>query len=135
MKNEKNKDHPVFQDIVPTETAGEQIRRKKVIAEGIEAIAASLNHEINNPLTSIIGNTQLLLQKEFGGEVTVKRQLKSIEYSAVLIKRLISRLGSIESLAFLKDGDEEKHVDLKTSKCEKWIEDDEDQALQDPRLF
>lgn len=65
----------------------EQARRSAILETAI-----AVNHEVNNPLTAVLGNTQLLLLHAEGlDEKTVKR-LKDIEKSALRIKDVTQRL-------------------------------------------
>ena len=72
--------------------------KKLVKSERTAAItqtAVTVNHEINNPLTAILGNTQLLLmgKEKLTGEVVAK--LETIEKSAIQIRETTSKLMSI----------------------------------------
>jgi hypothetical protein len=64
-------------------------------AAAITETAVTVNHEINNPLTAILGNTQLLLmaQEDLPKETVAK--LKAIEKSAVQIRETTGKLMSI----------------------------------------
>jgi len=57
--------------------------------------AVAINHEVNNPLTAIIGNTQLLLlnQEQLAEDVSAK--IKTIEKSAMRIREVTKKLMSI----------------------------------------
>ncbi len=59
---------------------------------GIVETAITVNHEVNNPLTAILGNVQLLLLKRDDLDDEVKKKLKSIEESAMKIKDITQRL-------------------------------------------
>ncbi len=72
--------------------------KKLVKSERTAAItetAVTVNHEINNPLTAILGNTQLLLmgKEKLSGDVIAK--LETIEKSAIQIRETTSKLMSI----------------------------------------
>jgi K+-sensing histidine kinase KdpD len=60
--------------------------------------AVTVNHEINNPLTAILGNVQLLLlsRKDLDDDLVTK--LKTIEASAMRIKDVTQRLLRITSV-------------------------------------
>jgi signal transduction histidine kinase len=65
---------------------------KKAKTEAIIETAVTLNHEINNPLTAVLGNVQLLLiNRDKLDEKTVK-MLESIETAALRIKEVTGRL-------------------------------------------
>lgn len=72
--------------------------KKLVKSERTAAItetAVTVNHEINNPLTAILGNTQLLLmgKEKLSGDVVAK--LQTIEKSAIQIRETTAKLMSI----------------------------------------
>ena len=73
---------------------------RKVIAEGearIAAIAdlvARVRHELNNPLTGVIGQTQLLLRSEL--DDTARRRIETIEQLATRIRDIVARLRDVQ---------------------------------------
>ncbi len=72
--------------------------KKLVQAERAAAItetAISLNHEINNPLTAILGNIQLMLMNKAKLPEEVVNKLTTIESSALKIRETTSKLMSI----------------------------------------
>jgi signal transduction histidine kinase len=54
--------------------------------------AVTVNHEINNPLTAILGNVQLLLLKRDDLDEELVNKLKTIETSAMRIRDVTQRL-------------------------------------------
>lgn len=52
----------------------------------------TVNHEINNPLTAILGNVQLLLMSRKDLDEDPVTKLKTIEISAMKIKDVTQRL-------------------------------------------
>ncbi|MFQ5453285.1 MAG: histidine kinase dimerization/phospho-acceptor domain-containing protein, partial [Candidatus Zixiibacteriota bacterium] len=54
--------------------------------------AVTVNHEVNNPLTAILGNVQLLLLNRDDLDKELKAKLKIIEESALKIKDVTQRL-------------------------------------------
>lgn len=69
----------------------------KLIVKGerIAAIletAVAINHEINNPLTAILGNTQLLLLERDNLSESVISKLETVEKSALRIRQVTKRL-------------------------------------------
>jgi len=70
---------------------------KKERLNAIIQTAATVNHEINNPLTAVLGNIQLLLmrQNEFDDELV--RKLRVVEESALRIKEVTQKLMHITS--------------------------------------
>ena len=57
--------------------------------------AVAVNHEINNPLTAIIGNTQLLMMKSEKLPQDIIAKIKAIEQSAMRIKQVTQKLLSV----------------------------------------
>lgn len=58
----------------------------------IQETAVTVNHEINNPLTAILGNVQLLLLKRQDLDDELVAKLRVIETSALKIKDVTQRL-------------------------------------------
>jgi len=65
---------------------------KKARTEAIIETAVTINHEINNPLTAVLGNVQLLLVDRDGIDPTVLRKLEAIESAALRIKDVTGKL-------------------------------------------
>ena len=75
-------------------------KERSIKQERLKAIretAATVNHEINNPLTAVLGNVQLLLMRgdELGGDFT--RKLRIVEESALRIKDVTQKLMNLTS--------------------------------------
>jgi signal transduction histidine kinase len=64
-------------------------------AAAITETTVTINHEINNPLTAILGNTQLLLMSKDKLPADTISKLQTIERSAVKIRETTSKLMSI----------------------------------------
>ncbi len=72
--------------------------RKLVKSERVAAIsetAVTVNHEINNPLTAILGNAQLLLMAKDSLPDDAVAKLQTIEKSAIQIRETTAKLMSI----------------------------------------
>ena len=72
--------------------------RKLVKSERVAAIsetAVTVNHEINNPLTAILGNAQLLLMAKDSLPDDAVAKLRTIEKSAIQIRETTAKLMSI----------------------------------------
>ena len=59
--------------------------------------AVTVNHEINNPLTAILGNIQLLLMKRKDLDDELVSKLKTVEEAALKIKDVTQRLLRVTS--------------------------------------
>ncbi len=73
---------------------------KTVRQERLKAIketAATVNHEINNPLTAVLGNIQLLLMRSDELDESLLRKLKIVEESALRIRDVTRKLMNITS--------------------------------------
>ena len=75
-----------------------ELQSKLLEAERVEAItetAISVNHEINNPLCSILGYTQLILMDRDSLDSDVVRKLEGIEQQIIRIQEIAEKLGRI----------------------------------------
>jgi PAS domain S-box-containing protein len=75
-----------------------QLQSKLLEAERVDAItetAISVNHEINNPLCSILGYTQLILMDRDSLDAEVVRKLEGIERQIIRIQEIADKLGRI----------------------------------------
>jgi signal transduction histidine kinase len=70
--------------------AQETIKKERFGA--VQHTAETVNHEINNPLTAILGNVQLLLMKRKDLDDDLVNKLKTIEISALKIRDVTQRL-------------------------------------------
>ena len=70
--------------------APEEISQEK--RKAIVETAVTVNHEVNNPLTAILGNVQLLLLKRDDLDEELQTKLKVIEESAFRIREVTQKL-------------------------------------------
>ncbi|HID95487.1 MAG TPA: GAF domain-containing protein [Candidatus Latescibacteria bacterium] len=107
---------------VQLERAYERLRieqQQRIEVERIQAVSqivASLNHGINNPLTTITGNAQFLRMTLKEADPSIRRRLEVIENEATRIANLTRRLRNIKSLVvveYLAGG--EKMIDVERS--------------------
>lgn len=81
------------------ETTEHELRRK--LAEGEARLAeiadevARIRHEINNPLTGVIGQAQLLLRGSDLDE-TARRRVETIEQLSIRIRDIVARLRDVQ---------------------------------------
>jgi CheY-like chemotaxis protein len=100
------------------ETQLEEARKKEIELERLRAvqeIAISLSHEINNPLTSIMGMAQLLLMipEKFDEESIA--QLKWIEDSAKRIAHITRKLNELKRLEVTSYVGKDSMIDIEHS--------------------
>jgi signal transduction histidine kinase len=78
---------------------GEETRRAAADCEErlteFAALAAHVRHEINNPLTGLIGQAQLLLREELSA--TARRRVETIEHLANRIRDTVASLREIQT--------------------------------------
>ncbi|NOY89102.1 MAG: hypothetical protein GXO93_06910 [FCB group bacterium] len=95
---------------------GDNILSQELIdKERLSAIletAVTVNHEVNNPLTAILGNVQLLLLKRDDLDEELKNKLKIIEESAMKIKDVTQRLMRMTSVRTVDYSNGTKMVDI-----------------------
>jgi signal transduction histidine kinase len=83
----------------PPDPAEEQLSRVVGECEArlteYAALAAHVRHEINNPLTGLIGQAQLLLREELSD--TARRRVQTIEQLANRIRDTVASLREIQT--------------------------------------
>jgi K+-sensing histidine kinase KdpD len=99
---------------ITTEIQEDQIKSERLKAM-IET-AVTINHEVNNPLSVVLGYAQLLLsRKEELAQDTVDK-LKKIEQGALRIREVTRKLSKMIEPVIVKYAGEVKMVDLERSK-------------------
>jgi PAS domain S-box-containing protein len=96
----------------------EELRMKLLEAERLAAItemAICVNHEINNPLCSILGNTQLMLMERDKLQPEMVRKLRSIERQIQRIQKVARELGKIKKPVLKEYVDGSKMLDVEAS--------------------
>ncbi len=82
-------------------TEQKNLRELLVQAERLSAIGqivVAVRHEINNPLTTVIGNAELLLDRHGTVEGDLKRRLETILDNSLRISEIIKRLQEIKQV-------------------------------------
>ena len=78
--------------------------------------AAALNHEINNPLTAVLGNAQLLILQGQKLSPEVLEKLKAIEESALRIREVTMKLMKIIEPVTVEYASGMRMIDIEKSK-------------------
>ncbi|MCK4856428.1 MAG: hypothetical protein KAT58_00505 [candidate division Zixibacteria bacterium] len=65
---------------------------EKARIDAVRETSVTLNHEINNPLTAVLGNVQLILMKSKNLPEDVRKRLELIEESGLRIRDAVSLL-------------------------------------------
>jgi PAS domain S-box-containing protein len=105
----------------------ETIQAKVLEAERLAAITAtaiSVNHEINNPLCSILGNTQLMLMEGDRLDPWMVKKLHSIERQIARIQGFAKRLSNITRPAVTEYVGGKRMLDVEHSETEGQSSDD-----------
>lgn len=71
-----------------------EIEELKAKLNEITALVAHVRHEINNPLTGVIGQAQLLLREELSP--TARRRVETIEQLAGRIRDTVAQLREVQ---------------------------------------
>lgn len=85
--------------------------------QALAQMAASINHEINNPLTTVIGNLELLLMTKPDMDKMIAQKLNTVLQEARRIAEITQKLRTIKRVVlenYLENTDE-KMVDLESS--------------------
>lgn len=98
--------------------ADKNLLDKERLAAIIET-AVTVNHEVNNPLTAILGNVQLLLMKREDLDDDLKEKLRIIETSAMKIKDVTQRLMRMTTPRSVEYSDGTSMVDISDEEEEK----------------
>jgi K+-sensing histidine kinase KdpD len=96
-----------------------ELQEGRIKSERLKAIietAVTINHEVNNPLSVVLGYTQLLLsRKEELAQETIDK-LKKIEQGALRIKEVTHKLLRMVEPVIVKYAGDVRMVDLEKSK-------------------
>ena len=84
-----------------SEAAASDLERLRLVVDECEArltefaeLAASVRHEINNPLTGLLGQAQLLLREDLSD--SARRRVQTIEQLANRIRDTVASLREIQ---------------------------------------
>lgn len=91
-----------------------QIRTARL--EALKETTATINHEINNPLTVVLGNCQLLLMKADQLPDEVVKRLRLIEQSGLRIRDVVGQLMKLDEAKSTTYVDDTRMIDLQASK-------------------
>lgn len=106
-------------------------QHKKIIEmekyQAIGQMTASLNHEINNPLTTILGNIELLLMMKPDMDEDIRKKLVIMQAEAKRISQLIDKLRDIKRVVTEKyiNRYEDRMIDIKSS-----LDDEDEDAAE-----
>ena len=79
----------------------EQIARYRLKLEETADLVARIRHEINNPLTGVLGQAQLLLREELSERS--RKRVQTIEDLAIRLRDIVAQLREVQRPG--KEGD------------------------------
>ncbi len=106
----------ISEDVTDRERLEEELREAEVVAGRLEAVretAITVNHEINNPLTTILAIAQVLLMSGESLDEKTRDRLETVEREVKRIAEVTQRLQNLEELKsddYIVDGP--KMIDL-----------------------
>ena len=106
----------VSEDVTERVRLEEELRDAEIVAERLEAVretAVTVNHEVNNPLMSILGTAQILLLSGVDLSDDTREKLQRIERDVKRIAEVTKRLQTLDELKredYIADGP--KMIDL-----------------------
>ena len=97
--------------------ADKELLEKERLGAVVET-AVTVNHEINNPLTAILGNVQLMLLKRDTLDEELRRKLETIEEAAMKIRDVTQKLLNLTSARSVEYSEGASMLDLSDDKEE-----------------
>ena len=91
----------VCEDVTERVRLEAELREVEIVAERLQAVketAITVNHEVNNPLTTILGAAQMLLLSQDGLSDKVRERLQLIEQEVKRIAKVTQRLKDLDEL-------------------------------------
>ena len=100
----------VCEDVTERVRLESELREAEIVTERLQAVketAITVNHEVNNPLTTILGAAQMLLLSQDGLSDKVRGRLQLIEQEVKRIAKVTQRLKDLDELRtddYISDG-------------------------------
>ena len=95
----------------------EKLREKKIKEEKLKTIkqmGVTINHEINNPLTGLLGNVELLLLDNSLNDVT-RQKLNTIRSLSLRIRDVVKKMSEITDPVLTAYNQDIDMVDIRRS--------------------
>jgi len=91
---------------------------------GVTETVGALNHEINNPLTAIVGNSQLLLKKPDGISVANLQKIEAIQDAARRIQRVTAKMATLIQASSMPYPGSQSILDVENSQSSEDVAED-----------
>jgi PAS domain-containing protein len=91
----------VSEDVTEKVLLEQELRRAEIVTERLGAVretAIAVNHEVNNPLTTILATAQMLMLSEKDFSEDMREKLKQVEVDAKRIANVTKRLRLVEEV-------------------------------------
>jgi len=82
----------------------DQIARYRLKLEETAALVARIRHEINNPLTGVLGQAQLLLREDLSERS--RKRVQTIEDLAIRLRDVVAQLREVQKPGSETDGEQ-----------------------------
>ena len=84
--------HEELSDVTPTEQ--DEVAKYRLKLEQTADLVARIRHEINNPLTGVLGQAQLLLREELSERS--RKRVQTIEELALRLRDVVAQLREVQ---------------------------------------
>lgn len=90
-----NADEPTSaESVTPTEPANSLVASYEAKLDEVADLITRVRHEINNPLTGVLGQAQLLLREDLSDRA--RKRVETIEELAIRIRDIVAQLRQVQ---------------------------------------
>ena len=89
-----------------SENLGAQVADYRAKLEEVADLVARIRHEINNPLTGVLGQAQLLLREDLSERA--RKRAQTIEELAIRIRDIVAQLREVQRPVIDAEGSESR---------------------------
>jgi signal transduction histidine kinase len=82
------------EQFAPTPNAEEQLANSRQQLDQILDLVSRIRHEINNPLTGVLGQAQLLLREDLSDRA--RKRVQTIEELSIRIRDIVAQLRDVQ---------------------------------------
>ena len=84
------------EQVAPLSSTEDQLANYRQRLDEIVELVARIRHEINNPLTGVLGQAQLLLREELDDRA--RKRVQTIEELSIRIRDIVAQLREVQKL-------------------------------------